>query len=83
MTIPIGMSRSVIGERLAAAGLALRVGGERAANARDDRPDDPQQRPDRRDADGPGADEADLVDEQSPMKSSRLVPAGIAPASDV
>src|SRR3546814_2787921 len=35
--------------------------GDRALNALDDRPDDLEQRPQRRDADGAGADEADLL----------------------
>ena len=50
-------------QRFAASRLAFATGRERPANAGDDRADDPQEGPDRRDADGPGADETDLVDE--------------------
>src|SRR4029079_18170420 len=50
-------------QRVARAALALAVVRDRGPDSADDRAKDPQQRPDGRDADGPGADEADLVDE--------------------
>src|SRR5438067_2341100 len=50
-------------KRFAPAGLAFAAGSKGAANAGNDRSDDPQQGPDRGDADSPGTDKADLADE--------------------
>ena len=63
VTMPIGMSRSVSGSSVAAAGLALAIGDQRRANAGDDRADDLEQGPDRGDADRAGANHARLLPE--------------------
>ena len=65
--MPIGMSRSVSGEAGSARRRRARgLRGQRRRDALDDRADDPQQGPDRGDADGAGADEAHLFAEGRP-----------------
>ena len=62
--MPIGRSRSVSARRPRRPARRARLAAIADVNALDDRADDPEQRPDRGDADGAGADDARLGPER-------------------